>query len=189
MEIGSYIRAKRKEFGLTQKQLAEKLNLSHSYLSQVELGDKNITPETLAKLSKVLNVSYTELMRIAGFIEIYSDDTLKEMLVISSRKEEHIELGKKLMHLSQIHLETKDPKKSELLQKEIEETLIKIQSIREPYMLDNIYDYETITSLINTQIINLEEILNNDNDVFLYGNILTNSEKRKALAILELVFN
>lgn len=68
MEIGEFIREKRKEKKLTLKQLATKIELSYTYLSQIELGDRNASPEILEKIAKVLDVPHFDLMKKAGFV-------------------------------------------------------------------------------------------------------------------------
>lgn len=74
MKIGEFIRSKRKEQKLTLKQLAEKIGLSHTYLSQIELGDRNVSPDMLEKVSIALDVPYIDLMAKAGYI----DEQIKE---------------------------------------------------------------------------------------------------------------
>lgn len=68
MEIGEFIREKRKENKLTLKQLATKIELSYTYLSQIELGDRNASPEILEKIAKVLDVPHFDLMKKAGYV-------------------------------------------------------------------------------------------------------------------------
>jgi len=68
MEIGEFIREKRKEKKLTLKQLATKIELSYTYLSQIELGDRNASPEILEKIAKVLDVPHFDLMKKAGYV-------------------------------------------------------------------------------------------------------------------------
>lgn len=70
MEIGSYIKEKRKANSLTLRELADALGLSHSYLSQIENGRRKATPSLLQKISQVLGISYIELLRIGKYDEI-----------------------------------------------------------------------------------------------------------------------
>jgi len=46
-----------RELGLTQKELANKLNVSKSYISQILKGKSNMTIETMVKLSNVLDLT------------------------------------------------------------------------------------------------------------------------------------
>ena len=56
-EIGQRIQARRKQLGLTQEQLAEKIDLSQQFIACVESGIKGLGDESIVKLSKGLQVS------------------------------------------------------------------------------------------------------------------------------------
>lgn len=57
------IKNRRKELGLTQKQVAESVGVSEAAVSQWESGDiKNMKREKIAKLAQVLCVSPIELL-------------------------------------------------------------------------------------------------------------------------------
>ena len=78
-EIGARINSRRKELGLTQEQLAERMEVSIQMISNLELGKKAIRPENLVKLCDVLNISADYILRgrradveILGFIEKYA---------------------------------------------------------------------------------------------------------------------
>ncbi|MBE6635600.1 MAG: helix-turn-helix transcriptional regulator [Ruminococcaceae bacterium] len=78
-EIGLRINARRKELGLTQEQLAEKMEVSIQMISNLELGKKAIRPENLVKICDILGVSADYILRgsradweILGFIEKYT---------------------------------------------------------------------------------------------------------------------
>ena len=45
----------RKQAGFTQKQVAEKLGISASHMSEIESGTRNLTPGNLKVAAKVLN--------------------------------------------------------------------------------------------------------------------------------------
>lgn len=62
-EIGARINLKRKESGMTQEQLAEKMDVSVQMISNLEQGKKAIRPENLIKLCDVLNVSSNYILR------------------------------------------------------------------------------------------------------------------------------
>ena len=47
---------------LTQKDLADKLDLSRSYLGDIESGRTNASDEILHKLSELFNINYSELL-------------------------------------------------------------------------------------------------------------------------------
>ena len=78
-EIGGRINARRRELGLTQEVLSERMEVSVQMISNLELGKKAIRPENLVKLCDVLNVSADYVLRglrteldAAGFMDTYS---------------------------------------------------------------------------------------------------------------------
>ena len=54
--LGKHIRNQRKEKKYTLEQLAEKLDVSTKFCSDIELGVKGVSIQTLAKLSDLLNL-------------------------------------------------------------------------------------------------------------------------------------
>jgi transcriptional regulator with XRE-family HTH domain len=64
------LRDLRKLKGFTIRELADRSGVSAAYISQLENGNRGIpSPEVLMKFSEGLNVSYSELMEIAGYLE------------------------------------------------------------------------------------------------------------------------
>ncbi|PWL72916.1 MAG: hypothetical protein DBY25_01530 [Clostridiales bacterium] len=57
MEMGGRIRAIRKKVGLTSEQLANTMDISVQFLSDVERGKKSFSYENLIKLCRILRVS------------------------------------------------------------------------------------------------------------------------------------
>lgn len=55
-DIGKIIKEKRLLLNLTQQELAERADISRSYLVEIEKGVYNISSETLIKLASVLDV-------------------------------------------------------------------------------------------------------------------------------------
>ena len=51
-------RKRMKDLGMTQKELAEKMNCSQQYVSTLLKGQENLTLETIAKLESVLNLDF-----------------------------------------------------------------------------------------------------------------------------------
>ena len=62
MTIGQRIRAVRKQIGLTQKELAQKMGLSFQSVAQWENDLRNPKPETLRRIAAALGVSYFDLL-------------------------------------------------------------------------------------------------------------------------------
>ena len=64
-EIGMRIRLARRDAGLTQEKLAEKIGVSTVFVSQLESGSRAPGLETLVKLSQTLHVSL-DLLVLGG---------------------------------------------------------------------------------------------------------------------------
>ncbi|MBR3023769.1 MAG: helix-turn-helix transcriptional regulator [Oscillospiraceae bacterium] len=61
-EIGSRIRTQRELYGLTREKLAEKLDVSPKFCSDIELGIKGVSLKTLANLSDILDMNVDYLL-------------------------------------------------------------------------------------------------------------------------------
>lgn len=59
--IGERIRAKRKERGLSQEELAERANIHPTYIGQLERGEKSATVDSLEKITAALEITFEEL--------------------------------------------------------------------------------------------------------------------------------
>ena len=63
--IGNAIKKRRKELGITQKDIAENLYISQGYIADLENGKiKNPTMESLDKISGFLDMSLSEIIGI-----------------------------------------------------------------------------------------------------------------------------
>lgn len=66
-EFGKQIRSLRKQRNLTIGELADKADISPSYLSQIETGNRSTpTDEILLRLSQGLNIDYSKMLDMAG---------------------------------------------------------------------------------------------------------------------------
>lgn len=63
IEIGERIKQKRKEFGMTQEELAKKTNVAHSTVSNWEIGSQYPDIQTIVLLSDEFNISLDELLK------------------------------------------------------------------------------------------------------------------------------
>ena len=61
--IGARIREARKERGLTQSALAEKLDISVSHMSDIETGRTNFGIDIFMRITEILQVSADSLLR------------------------------------------------------------------------------------------------------------------------------
>ncbi len=68
-EFGDYLRSLRKDANLTMRRLDALSGVSHSYISQLERGERGVpSPEILKKMAGPLGVPYGELMYYAGYL-------------------------------------------------------------------------------------------------------------------------
>lgn len=64
--LGQRIRNYRTAKGLSQEKLAELSGCHHTYIGQIERGEKNATIESIEKISAALNVSLSKLFEKLG---------------------------------------------------------------------------------------------------------------------------
>ncbi|WIF95094.1 helix-turn-helix domain-containing protein [Caminicella sporogenes] len=70
MGFGAYIKNLRKEKGLSQRRLAEMAKVSNTEISRIESGERQKpSPLILKAIAPHLGVSYSELMKKAGYLE------------------------------------------------------------------------------------------------------------------------
>lgn len=74
--IGDRIRAARKALNLTQEEACEICDITSSFYGNVERGDKKMSVETLARISKGLNISVDVLLGVS----VKKQDVLIELL-------------------------------------------------------------------------------------------------------------
>lgn len=79
--IGENIRFLRKKRGLTQEELAERINLQQAYIGGVERGERNISMLTLQKIADGLEVS-PDLVLNFGNINLIDNPQRGESLSI-----------------------------------------------------------------------------------------------------------
>lgn len=60
--LGKTIKAIRLDKKMTQKTLADKINISYSYLSYIESGSKSVSLEVLVSIADSLTVSIDDLL-------------------------------------------------------------------------------------------------------------------------------
>lgn len=72
-KFGPYLRALRKQNGLTLKQVERAAQVSNSFLSQIERGLRNPPhPDILNRLATVYGVPAHDLLQAAGYIKMAS---------------------------------------------------------------------------------------------------------------------
>ena len=60
--LGETIRSYRKVAHLSQEKLAEKSDLHHNYIGEIERGEKAATIDTMLKISKALGIRVRDLV-------------------------------------------------------------------------------------------------------------------------------
>jgi XRE family transcriptional regulator, regulator of sulfur utilization len=61
--VGEAIRAYRKRAGLTQEKLAEKADLHHNFVGELERGNMETSLGSMVKIAKALNVRVRDLVK------------------------------------------------------------------------------------------------------------------------------
>ncbi len=81
MEIGTIIRNRRKELGLSQEQLSEKVGVSYQQIQRYENGGSMLNVENVQRVAKALAIPVTQMFEGSGYqstgcdaITITSDD-------------------------------------------------------------------------------------------------------------------
>ncbi len=82
--IGTRIRNQRELLGYTREQLAEKINVSTKFCSDIELGVKGMSVETLCKISKELMISADYIL--FGREKTDADEELKNLISLCPRE-------------------------------------------------------------------------------------------------------
>ncbi len=62
--LGQNIKQRRKELGLTQQQLADKMNISLNFMGKIEVAFSKPSLDTLIELAEALNTTVSELTKL-----------------------------------------------------------------------------------------------------------------------------
>ncbi|MCU4716030.1 helix-turn-helix domain-containing protein [Bacillus cereus] len=92
-KLGSRIREERLKLNLTQEILAEDINISVSYMGQIERGERNLSLDTLVKLSYRLSVTVDYLL--LDSVQVDNENSIKQFASLidgRSPKETHMAL-------------------------------------------------------------------------------------------------
>lgn len=86
--IGKRLKQARKEKGLTQEQLVEKMGVSIAYLSKVETGKIHINLERLSQICEILNISEGKILNgTSNSSEMYLNSEFNSLLKKCSSKQ------------------------------------------------------------------------------------------------------
>ena len=61
--LGENIRTHRRNLKLSQEKLAEKADLHHNYIGDIERGEENVSVDALARIAGALKVRLSDLVR------------------------------------------------------------------------------------------------------------------------------
>jgi transcriptional regulator with XRE-family HTH domain len=82
--LGKRIREERIKLNLTQSKLAEEINISDSYMSYIERGEKSLSLETLINITNRLGVSVDYLLQES--IETNDDNIINQFKCLINNK-------------------------------------------------------------------------------------------------------
>ena len=88
-QIGNRIRKQRELFGYTREELAEKLEVSPKFCSDIEIGAKGMSVETLCKISRELALSTDYILFGKTHNEI-NDDILTLISMCDKEKNSYL---------------------------------------------------------------------------------------------------
>jgi transcriptional regulator with XRE-family HTH domain len=67
--LGSYVKTQRERLGISQRQLAKRVGLSHTYLWRLEAGDfAQPSPAVLHRIAEALDLDPEDLFALAGHV-------------------------------------------------------------------------------------------------------------------------
>lgn len=112
--IGQRIREVRKQKGMKQKELSEKIGVQYSYLSFVESDKRNINAYQLRKLCIELDVSADYILGLIPFnIKPTDTNTIIDRLTDEYERKIHDIKHKQLVKIDQIKAILNDKKESD----------------------------------------------------------------------------
>lgn len=91
--LGNYFKSRRKELGITQKQLKDKLGFSAQFLGHIESGKAMIPESAFQIIIRELQLSQEEIARIYAEAGRKYVDKLFRSAVIASGKHQGAQVG------------------------------------------------------------------------------------------------
>lgn len=96
IKLGEIIRGLRKQKGYSQEKLGELSNIHTNYIGAIERGEKNLTIESLIKVTQALDITLEELFQNLDPRTKESDFTKIKGLLSNRPREDH-ELAYKII--------------------------------------------------------------------------------------------
>ena len=60
--FGKRVRERRLALGLTQQELADRAGIHRSYIGQIEMGKRNVTLKSVARIAEALQINIASLL-------------------------------------------------------------------------------------------------------------------------------
>ena len=74
LELGKILRTRRLEQNLTQRDLAQKVDLDYTYVSKIENGTQTPSVDSLIRLAEILGLSNAEVNELLALMGRLPDD-------------------------------------------------------------------------------------------------------------------
>jgi transcriptional regulator with XRE-family HTH domain len=78
--LASNIKARRKDMGMTQESLAEKVNTASTYIAMIESGNRTPSFKMIERIAEVLRIEAPELFAMKGY-PVESTSQIREDLI------------------------------------------------------------------------------------------------------------
>ncbi|KZB92458.1 transcriptional regulator [Bacillus sp. VT 712] len=106
-KLGSRIREERLKLNLTQEILAEDINVSVSYMGQIERGERSLSLDTLVKLAHRLGVTIDYLLQDS--LKTNKENSINQFAsLIDNRSEKQIHMALDMIKVLFSHLDNID---------------------------------------------------------------------------------
>ncbi|MGE6895630.1 helix-turn-helix domain-containing protein [Priestia flexa] len=106
-KLGSRIREERLKLNLTQEILAEDINISVSYIGQIERGERSLSLDTLFKLAHRLGVTIDYLLQDS--LKTSKENSINQFAnLINNRSQKQIQMALDMIKVLFSHLDNKD---------------------------------------------------------------------------------
>lgn len=106
-KLGSRIREERLKLNLTQEILAEDINISVSYMGQIERGERSLSLDTLVKLAYRLGVTIDYLLQDS--LKTNRENSINQFAnLIDNRSEKQIHMALDMIKVLFSHLDNND---------------------------------------------------------------------------------
>jgi len=103
-KLGSRIREERLKLGLTQEVIAEDINVSVSYIGQIERGERSLSLDTLVKLTNRLGVTIDYLLQDS--VKVNNEISIIQLEnLLNGRSQKEVQMALDLIKVLFTHLD------------------------------------------------------------------------------------